>query len=284
MPRGYRVHLLSTARKLRLLLLAALATVSLAMGFAPPAQDAAVAPAQAAALKQIVASGRVPDMRWPDFSDYKVLVDGFYAPAGYAPGWTKGGQPSAAALALIQAFRDAGKRGLEPEDYDASKWDARLQALKGPNANLASFDAALTVCAMRLVSDLHIGRINPQHFHFGLSVQGKKYDLPRMLREQVMTAADVSAVLDGVEPPFGGYRRTKAALARYVELARGPAVEPARRRSASAWSCLATLSPMRRRPPTATSTAVRWSKGSNASRGAMASTRTASSDQAPSSS
>jgi murein L,D-transpeptidase YcbB/YkuD len=218
--------LLSTARKLRLLLLAALATVSLAMGFAPPAQDATVAPAQAAALKQIVASGRLADMRWPDFSDYKVLVDGFYAPAGYAPAWTKGGQPSAAALALIQAFRDAGKRGLEPEDYDASKWDARLQALKGPNANLATFDAALTVCAMRLVSDLHIGRINPQHFHFGLSVQGKKYDLPRMLREQVMTAADVSAVLDGVEPPFGGYRRTKAALARYVELARGPAVEP----------------------------------------------------------
>ena len=65
---------------------------------------------------------------------------------------------------------------------------------------------------MRLVSDLHIGRINPQHFHFGLSVQGKKYDLPRLLREQLMAAADVSAVLDGVEPPFGGYRRTKAAL------------------------------------------------------------------------
>ena len=79
---------------------------------------------------------------------------------------------------------------------------------------------------MRLVSDLHIGRINPQHFHFGLSVQAKKYDLPRFLREQVMAAADVSAVLDGVEPPFAGYRRTKAALARYVELARGPAVEP----------------------------------------------------------
>ena len=65
------------------------------MGFVPPAQDAAVAPAQAAALKQIVASGRLADMRWPDFSDYKVLVDGFYAPAGYAPAWTKGGQPSA---------------------------------------------------------------------------------------------------------------------------------------------------------------------------------------------
>ena len=132
------------------------------------------APAQAAALKNIAATGRLADLRWPDFSDYKVLVDGFYAPAGYAPAWVKGGQPSASALALIQAFRDAGKRGLEPEDYDASRWDARLQALKGPNADLARFDVALTVCAMRLVSDLHIGRINPQHFHFGLSVAGKE--------------------------------------------------------------------------------------------------------------
>ncbi len=195
------------------------------MTFVPPPQDVAVAPAQAAALREIVASGRLADLRWPDFSDYKVLVDGFYSPAGYAPAWVRGGQPSASALALVQAFRDAWKRGLEPEDYDASRWDARLQALKGPNADPVRFDVALTVCAMRLVSDLHIGRINPQHFQFGLSVQEKEYDLPRFLRERLMAAADVSAVLDGVEPPFGGYRRTEAALVRYTEMARGAAVE-----------------------------------------------------------
>ena len=40
-----------------------------------------------------------------------------------------------------------------------------------------------------------------------------------------MPAADVSGLLDGVEPPFGGYRRTQAALARYTELARGAALE-----------------------------------------------------------
>jgi L,D-transpeptidase YcbB len=79
---------------------------------------------------------------------------------------------------------------------------------------------------MRLVSDLHIGRINPQHFDFGLSVQGKKYDLPRFLREQLVAAADVSAVLDGVEPPFGGYKRTRAALVRYAEMAKAAAAEP----------------------------------------------------------
>ena len=219
--RGFRLLRVSA---LAFLFACASAYAGLAVNFRPPPQDAAApAPAQAATVKDIVASGRLADLRWPDFSDYKALVDTFYAPAGYAPAWVQAGKPSPQALALIQVFRDVSKRGLEPEDYDASRWDARLQALKQPNADPARFDVALTVCAMRLVSDLHIGRINPQHFHFGLSVEGKKYDLPRFLREQLMPAADVSAVLDGVEPPFGGYRRSRAALARYTELARGAA-------------------------------------------------------------
>ena len=207
-------------------MLSALASLSLAVSFRPGPQGASVAPAQASALRDIVASGRLADLRWPDFSDYKARVDGFYAPAGYAPAWVQGSQPSASALSLVQVFRDVWKRGLEPEDYDASRWDARLQALKGPNADPARFDVAVTVCAMRLVSDLRVGRINPQHFNFGLSVEGKKYDLPRFLRERLMSASDVSAQLDGVEPPFGGYRRTQAALARYTEMARGAALEP----------------------------------------------------------
>jgi len=227
----------------------ACAYVSLAPGVRAFQQEAAVAPRPgASALRDIVASGRLADLRWPDFSDYRALVDGFYAP-GYTPAWIQGGQPSPQALALIQVFRDVSKRGLEPEDYDASRWDARLQALKQPNADPVPFDVALTVCAMRLVSDLHIGRINPEHFHFGLSVEGKKYDLPRFLREQLIPAADVSAVLDGVEPPFGGYRRSRAALARYAELARGAAIEtlPAPAKSIRPGEQYAGAAPLRRR-------------------------------------
>ena len=227
----------------------ACAYVSLAPGVRAFPQEPAGAPQPgASALRDIVASGRLADLRWPDFSDYRALVDGFYAP-GYTPAWIQGGQPSPQALALIQVFRDVSKRGLEPEDYDAPRWDARLQALKPPNADPTRFDVALTVCAMRLVSDLHIGRINPEHFHFGLSVEGKKYDLPRFLREQLIPAADVSAVLDGVEPPFGGYRRSRAALARYAELARGAAIEtlPAPARSIRPGEKYAGAAPLRRR-------------------------------------
>src|SRR5262249_18382008 len=154
-----------------------------------------------------------------DFSDYKTHLANFYEPAGYAPAWLQEGQPTFQALALIEQFKDAWRRGLVPEDYDASRWDARVEALKGPDADPARFDAALTVCAMRLISDLHIGRINPQHFQFGLSVDSKKYDLPRFFRERMLTTTNVAALLDSVEPSYGRYHRTRDALVLYTDLA-----------------------------------------------------------------
>jgi L,D-transpeptidase YcbB len=173
----------------------------------------------AASLRDIVESGRLSDLRWPDFSDYEAHLVRFYEPAGWTPAWLRDGQATPQALALIQQFQEAWKKGLEPEDYDASRWNARLESLKGPGADPARFDAAMSVCAMRLVSDLRIGRINPQQVRFGLSVDAKKYDLARFLREQLMPASDVGSVVDETEPPYPTYRRTRAALVRYMEIA-----------------------------------------------------------------
>jgi murein L,D-transpeptidase YcbB/YkuD len=173
-----------------------------------------------AALREIVASGRLSDLRWPDFSDYRAHLQSLYEPAGYAPAWVQGGKPSDAAVAMIQQFKDAWKKGLEPEDYDASRWDARLQALAQPGADPSRFDAAMSVCAMRFVSDLRIGRVNPQSFHFDLSVEAKKYDLTQFLREKILASSDIPALIDSVEPPFVRYRQTREALLRYIELAR----------------------------------------------------------------
>ena len=72
---------------------------------------------------------------------------------------------------------------------------------------------------MRYISDLHIGRVNPQHFKFGLTVGPKKYDLAEELRTQVLPASDISAVLAKVEPPYDGYRRAEDALATYSKMA-----------------------------------------------------------------
>ncbi|HET7453643.1 MAG TPA: L,D-transpeptidase family protein [Thermoanaerobaculia bacterium] len=166
-------------------------------------------------------------MRWPNFADYRVWLRKFYEPAAFAPPWIAGGQPTPQALALIGLLRRADGKGLNPEDYDASRWEARIAALAGASdADAARFDVALTVCAMRYVSDLRIGRIHPSHFAFGLNVDQKKYDLARFLRERIVGAADVPSALENVEPPFGGYRRTEQALARYLELAGKAEGEP----------------------------------------------------------
>jgi murein L,D-transpeptidase YcbB/YkuD len=176
---------------------------------------------QQSEIQSLVASGNLEGMRWPNFTDYRPSLLKFYEPTGYAPAWSQNSQPVPQALSLIEFFKAARKKGLNPEDYDASRWDERIRALQGsPNTSaVARFDVALTVCAMRYISDLHIGRINPQHFEFGLSVEQKKYDLAHFLRDRILATPNPEAALDGVEPPFAGYRRTEQALARYIELA-----------------------------------------------------------------
>jgi murein L,D-transpeptidase YcbB/YkuD len=172
-------------------------------------------------IQSLITNGNLEGMRWPNFIDYRPSLLKFYEPTEYAPAWVQSSQPIPQALSLIGFFKDAGKKGLDPEDYDASRWDERVRALQGsPNsAAVSRFDVAFTVCAMRYISDLRIGRINPQHFKFGLSVEQKKYDLAQFLRDRIVSTPNPGAALDEVEPPFAGYRRTEQALARYIELA-----------------------------------------------------------------
>ena len=183
---------------------------------------ACLSAAQQTEIQTLVTSGNLEAMRWPNFSDYRSSLQEFYAPAGFVPAWVQGSQLTPQASAMIGVFKAAAKKGLDPEAYDASRWEERIRALPGASSSssVAAFDVALSVCTMRYVSDLRIGRINPQHFDFGLSVEQKKYDLAQFLRDRILATSDLIAVLDSTEPPYAGYRRTEQALADYVELAR----------------------------------------------------------------
>ena len=52
-------------------------------------------------LSGIVASGRLEDLRWPDFSNYRSQLAGFYHRSGYTLAWVRGGRPTSQALSLI---------------------------------------------------------------------------------------------------------------------------------------------------------------------------------------
>ena len=65
-------------------------------------------------IQNLVNSGNLEGLRWPNFSDYRASLHKFYEPTGYAPAWVGEGQPVPQALSLIERFRNAGKKGLDP--------------------------------------------------------------------------------------------------------------------------------------------------------------------------
>jgi murein L,D-transpeptidase YcbB/YkuD len=176
-------------------------------------------------LHQAVDSGNSSDLRWPNFIDYNQHLKKFYGFNGYSLWWVKNGEPTTQAMQVIAALRQAELKGLSAEDYDGSRWDGRLAKLKPATrqpaeADAVKFDLDLTVCVMRYISDLHIGKVNPKHLDFAFDEESKKYDLPEFLRDHVVNGGDVPSALATVEPPYPGYRRTIQALQTYLQLAK----------------------------------------------------------------
>ncbi len=170
-------------------------------------------PAPQVSLRQLIDTGSLSDLRWPNFSVLQPQVAKFYASRGYVLAWSREGIPTPQAQALIRILEDAAAKGLDPEDYDGSRWPARFA-----HFDPARFDLALTVSALRYASDLHGGKADPRIFCFGLDSGQKNCDLGEFLRESV-TTKDLPSILDRLEPPFPAYRRTEKALEIYRKLA-----------------------------------------------------------------
>ncbi|HTT75596.1 MAG TPA: L,D-transpeptidase family protein [Candidatus Binataceae bacterium] len=191
-----------------------------------------------AELKTLVASGRLADLAYPDFSGDQAQIASFYQAGGFAPVWFVNGEVTPEAVELIKRFEAAREKGLNPDDYDGPRWAARVQALKEADPStgaapaqatvlIARFDLAMTVAAMRYLSNLRDGRVNPRHVQFSMKYGGQTLDLAQFIRQRVIDADDLNDVLARVEPPFMGYERAEAALADYLALAKqgdGPAL------------------------------------------------------------
>jgi murein L,D-transpeptidase YcbB/YkuD len=170
-------------------------------------------------LCQLLAGKRLPDLRWPDFTDYAEPIERFYRSDGYRLKWFAGGRATPQALSIIKMLKDAETKGLDAEDYDASRWPARLEEVANgaTSKRLEIADLALTVCATRYVSDLHSGRVNPGIFYLRSRAAKEPFDLSEQLR-QLANGIDPQRLLTELEPPFPGYQRTKRALAIYLDI------------------------------------------------------------------
>ena len=188
-------------------------------------------------LHAIVESARNADLRWPDFTPYKAEVAKLYQTNGYSLIWVQNGRVRPQGLAVIGLLQDAEAKGLDPEDYDGSRWQGRLLKLgqeklgqeklgqeklgqknldqKPSEQDLISFDTALTVSTMRYIRSIHCGRVNPKEFKFELDTEGKLLPLAEFIQTQVVNAADPAAEIQKLEPPFLGYRKLLALLPVY---------------------------------------------------------------------
>jgi len=194
---------------------------SCALRLAAEADDARVR------LCRFIEAGELPDLRWPDFISYREQVRQFYGSA-FSLAWTSNSAPTPQARTLIQALQRAEEHGLEPEDYDASRWTARLarfvSASPVSSEELARFDLALTVSALRYVSHVHHGRINPAGFQSGLKLA--PFDAAGFLKREVVGVADIPLALVLAEPASPEYHRALKALQDYLVIARGGEGDP----------------------------------------------------------
>ena len=142
-------------------------------------------------LRGLLASSLHADLRWPEFSAYRTQVTKFYSSLGYALAWTEDGLPTAVSRAVIEALIASGSKGLDPEDYDGPRWSLRLLELQKHGASprdLARFDLSLTISAMRYVSDLCAGKVNPKLLHPDFRLTHDSLDPASFVRERLLPA------------------------------------------------------------------------------------------------
>ena len=121
-------------------------------------------------LLGILTGGRLDILRRPRFEAYQTEIGEFYRSGGYTLKWVRNSRPTTTARGVIKQLQAADNKGLPAQDYDSPLWAERLAALEQPGrpaseSQLLQFDLALTICAMRYILDLHLGRINPLVFH-----------------------------------------------------------------------------------------------------------------------
>jgi murein L,D-transpeptidase YcbB/YkuD len=173
-------------------------------------------------IQSLLKEGTHPKLRWGKFPDYKAQLEQLYDQNGLLPLWLDEGKPTPQARELVESLAAANSKGLNAEDYDAELLGQWLSEFGERGANpreIASFDVALSLVAMRYVSNLYIGRINPNNIDYGLNIEPKRVDLPNLI-QKIAQSPQPTAIIDALEPKFPIYERLKAALPRYQRLAK----------------------------------------------------------------
>ena len=193
-------------------------------------EPATADPDVAATVETVLRSADHPELTWPQIPDVVATLREVYAAEPDGLFWFAGSEAYPGLTGVVNGLALADEQGLSRADYDADRLRERWKAMGGtgdaPAAQRAMFDIALTVSASRLLSAVHLGRVDPATLSWGYEIAPKGLDRVAALR-QLRQDGDVARAIALSEPPFAHYARAKRTLAQYrVGLERGepPAV------------------------------------------------------------
>jgi murein L,D-transpeptidase YcbB/YkuD len=176
------------------------------------------APDFAATVESLLATGRHPDLRDPDFARDRETLRQFYERRRFRPAWLEGRDITRQGVLLLQALRGAGDYGLRPDDYDGTALTYRaLERTTNPGTQ-AELDLALSIAAARWIRHLHFGRVDPRAAGFATRMPRAAFDVAAAL-ERLATGDDFDAAVTDVEPRLRQYGLVKRALQGYRLLA-----------------------------------------------------------------
>ena len=184
--------------------------------------------AAAPEIRGLVEAARVEGLRSPDFARDQYLLRHLYEPVAYAPLWLDDDEPSAQAHEAIAVLSKVDANGLHPNDYDADILALQAERLDDGHYSslaLARFDVALTVAAVRLISDLHVGRVDPKTLGFDYDTGPKRAELPALLHEAVV-GGRLRDIIEQAAPQSAENALLEKQLAHYRALASDPSLAP----------------------------------------------------------
>jgi L,D-transpeptidase YcbB len=167
-------------------------------------------------LHKIIDSGE-PVMGDQQSDDRIVEVYVFYAAdRNYKPLWVRDSGPKAKARDVLEVFRNAGKMGLNPNNYRVTQIE-RMMAAKTPR-ELAELELLLSRAFIDFGRDINRGVVLPNEASRENAITSKELGALNLIdgAENADVIADYTRTL---EPQSPEYQRLKGALATYREIA-----------------------------------------------------------------
>ena len=143
-----------------------------------------------------------------------------YEARQFAPLWLDDGKPSARASQAIEIMSHAADDGLNVDDYKLPALQQMFDSLKAQSTDQqqAAFDLLMSSTLARFVTDLNMGRVNPNSLGFAIDISAKQAALPQHL-QQVLATDDLLATIAAARPITPPYPALRNLLASYRLLA-----------------------------------------------------------------